>query len=158
MVTFGKNLRNARETKNLTQSEMANALGLSVAAYSHYENNYREPPLRTLKKISDILDISIDSLLAHITDTDNNEFEHAKLFWNNLGFEVTKLKNGIIRIGNKNVAYLSGYLFYKESDFIEKTTLFVEKCKPSPPYDLLNEFVSLLIYGLDNDNISSNFR
>lgn len=44
-------LRKMRMSNNLKQSEVANALGLSLSAYSHYECGSRMPDMSTLVKI-----------------------------------------------------------------------------------------------------------
>lgn len=62
--TFSKRLRLARRNAKLTQTRMADALGISVAAYTRYENNDREPSLANLARIAKILNVSIDWLLG----------------------------------------------------------------------------------------------
>ena len=62
MSNFAENLRKARENKGITKTRMANALGLSLTAYSLYEKGENEPNLTNLKYISIILDVSIDEL------------------------------------------------------------------------------------------------
>ena len=87
MGTFADNLRMAREAKGINKTQMAQALGLSLMAYVHYEKGDREPPLKKIKKISDILNISIDKLL----DIEIDRFSHCKSLWNVLGYDVTEL-------------------------------------------------------------------
>lgn len=62
--TFGANLKRCRELLGLTQTQMANELGISLRAYQHYEAGTREPSLATLSKLTEILDVSIDALLG----------------------------------------------------------------------------------------------
>ena len=67
MIEFSKNLKNERILNGLTQKEMANKLGISYRTYQNYEltsENNREPDLRTLCKISEILSVSVDYLLG----------------------------------------------------------------------------------------------
>lgn len=56
-------LKEIRLSKKLTQQEVADKINMSVQAYSHYETGRREPDNQTLKKLSDILGVSIDYLL-----------------------------------------------------------------------------------------------
>ena len=52
---FNENLKVARERRQLTQTQMADALGVAKSTYSLYESGKREPNVQTIKKISDIL-------------------------------------------------------------------------------------------------------
>lgn len=47
-----------------TQEDVAKAVGVSRAAYSHFENNRNEPDNETLKKLAQYYDVSIDYLLG----------------------------------------------------------------------------------------------
>ena len=51
-------------SKGLKQYEAADALGIKRSAYSHYENNFREPGLSTLEKMSDFFNVSIHRLVT----------------------------------------------------------------------------------------------
>ena len=62
--TFSERLRDVRKKKGFTQAEMAKRLDLSVAAYTRYENNDREPSLANLAKIATLLGTSIDYLVG----------------------------------------------------------------------------------------------
>ena len=64
MTDFAENLRRARIAKEFSKSQMAKALQLSLTAYSLYEKGEREPPLRKAQKIAELLDVTIDELLA----------------------------------------------------------------------------------------------
>ncbi len=70
-MTFGEVLRSKRLEKGLSRQEIATLIGVNVQSYGSYENNRREPRYDTLKKIADVLESSIDSLL----DFHPNEFE-----------------------------------------------------------------------------------
>ncbi len=62
MSIFGTVLRKLRKDKKLTQTQLANALGLSISAISMYERGDREPDFKTLEKISDYFGVSLDYL------------------------------------------------------------------------------------------------
>ena len=64
MVEFGEQLRRAREDKGITQQTLANQLYVTRQSVSHLECGDRYPDLLTTKKISEILDISLDDLLS----------------------------------------------------------------------------------------------
>lgn len=61
-------LRELRKKKRLTQTEIANSIGLSHQAYSHYENGRSIPPFPVAIKIAEILDVSLDYLCGRIDE------------------------------------------------------------------------------------------
>ena len=63
-LTLTARLREARLNSKLTQANMASRLGLTPPAYTRYESGANEPPLVTLAKISNILDVTTDWLLG----------------------------------------------------------------------------------------------
>jgi len=64
MVEFGEQLRKAREEKGMTQQSLAEKLYVTRQSVSRWECGDRYPDLLTTKKISQILDISLDDLLS----------------------------------------------------------------------------------------------
>lgn len=77
-------LFNLRKNNNLTQDEMAKKLFVTRQAVSHWENGETIPNVDTLKLISNIFDISINSL---ITDNKLNDIQDDKINSNRfLGF------------------------------------------------------------------------
>jgi transcriptional regulator with XRE-family HTH domain len=62
-MSFGSNLRSARENKELSQEQMAQLIPMNQSNYSKIERDLQEPNLYQLKKISEILEISTDILL-----------------------------------------------------------------------------------------------
>lgn len=65
---FGNKLKSLRSNLGKTQEEIAKSLGLSRAAYSHFENGRNEPDYETLKKISEYFHVSTDYLLGRTDD------------------------------------------------------------------------------------------
>lgn len=64
MVEFGEQLRRAREAKGMTQQSLAEQVYVTRQAVSRWECGDRYPDLLTTKKISLILDVSLDDLLS----------------------------------------------------------------------------------------------
>ena len=64
MVEFGEQLRRAREEKGMTQQALAEKLFVSRQSVSRWECGDRYPDLLTTKKISEILEVSLDDLLS----------------------------------------------------------------------------------------------
>lgn len=58
-----KKLRELRIAKGISQKELAEYLGITVASYSLYERGNREPNISILKKIAAYYGISVDELL-----------------------------------------------------------------------------------------------
>lgn len=56
-------IRNLREDKDLTQSEIAQKLNITQRTYSRYENNERGIPLEILCQLADYHNTSTDYLL-----------------------------------------------------------------------------------------------
>ncbi len=64
MVEFGEQLRKAREEKGMTQQSLAEQLYVTRQSVSRWECGDRYPDLLTTKKISQILEVSLDDLLT----------------------------------------------------------------------------------------------
>lgn len=62
---FGKRLQYLRKESNKTQQQIATELGISRAAYSHFENDRNEPDSETLVKLAQIFNVTIDYLLGN---------------------------------------------------------------------------------------------
>ena len=62
-MAFNMNLRNARVSMNLTQSQVAKKLGISVSTFTKYETASNEPDLKMLVKLADFYHLSVDFLL-----------------------------------------------------------------------------------------------
>lgn len=59
---LGKRLRAYRKLKNLTQQELADLLGISIAIVGGIERGTREPSKDVLAKISRVLGVTEDEL------------------------------------------------------------------------------------------------
>ena len=64
-ATFGERLRKIRRDNDITQNNLAEYLGIKGAAVAKYENQEEAyPNIRTLIKIADYFNVSIDWLLT----------------------------------------------------------------------------------------------
>jgi len=59
---FAENLKLLRAEKNLSQNDLAKLLGVTQQCVSEWELSKTEPTMSYLIKLSEIFDISIDSL------------------------------------------------------------------------------------------------
>lgn len=63
-----RNLKKARESKNLSQEELAFLIGRTKPTISRYETGKRDPSIEDLKKLCIALDKSSDYLIGLIDD------------------------------------------------------------------------------------------
>jgi transcriptional regulator with XRE-family HTH domain len=57
-------LRKAREARGWTQAQLAAKLNVSDATISRYEKGVRYPDLETLKRLAEVLETSVEYLVA----------------------------------------------------------------------------------------------
>lgn len=62
-VRLGKNLKEIREEKGITQSSIAKSLGVSRGFVSKVENGKTNPTLATIAKLAKALKVNTDELL-----------------------------------------------------------------------------------------------
>lgn len=62
MTDFHQRLRQLRKARELTQTRVAELLGVSPRVYTRWENGDATPLLGTVVKLADILDVSLDEL------------------------------------------------------------------------------------------------
>ena len=67
-MPYYKRIRDLREDRDLTQTDMGKVLSCSQRVYSNYERGDIDIPTATLIKISDFHNVSVDFLLGR---TDN---------------------------------------------------------------------------------------
>ena len=61
MTYLGTRLKYLRKLDNVTQQQLATALGVAKSTISMYENGQREPDFETLEAISDYFNVDIRS-------------------------------------------------------------------------------------------------
>lgn len=60
---LGEKIKLYRESKNMTQVEIAESLGVKPATVSKYESGTLEPNIESLKKLAEIFNVSVDELI-----------------------------------------------------------------------------------------------
>ena len=68
MSVFSERLTELRDSRNLSQKDVAKEFGVVVRAYQRYEYGEREPQLSVLVRMADFYNVSLD-YLAGRTDT-----------------------------------------------------------------------------------------
>jgi transcriptional regulator with XRE-family HTH domain len=61
---FAGRLKQIRESRDLSQQELAEKSGLQSTAISHFETGARSPSFDNLKRLADALDVNTDYLLG----------------------------------------------------------------------------------------------
>ena len=64
-MNFSKNLRIFRKLKRVSQTVLAELLGVSQRTISHYENGTCQPSIEGLCILADYLEVSLDELVGH---------------------------------------------------------------------------------------------
>lgn len=64
-MEFNQRLKMYRNSHNMTQKFVAEAIGISLRGYQQYEQGKFEPNIEKLIKLADIFGITIDELVGH---------------------------------------------------------------------------------------------
>lgn len=72
-MELGNNIRSIRKQRGLRQEQLAEAMGVSVAAVSKWETNQSFPELTVLAELADFFEVSIDTLVGHSLKADRME-------------------------------------------------------------------------------------
>lgn len=69
-IELGKRLEALRESKGWNKTYVSKKIGLkAMQTYANYEYGSREPDIETLKKLSNLYDVSVDYLLDRESKT-----------------------------------------------------------------------------------------
>jgi transcriptional regulator with XRE-family HTH domain len=63
MAELGNRILKLRKEKNLSQTDLANKVGVSYAQIGRYETKGSQPPAEIIKKIADTLETTTDYLI-----------------------------------------------------------------------------------------------
>ena len=64
MRKYGEYFKAERNARDLTQAQLAEAIGISQQAVSFYENDTNEPSISICEKLADFYGITIDELIG----------------------------------------------------------------------------------------------
>ena len=64
MIKFGEKVKQLREEKGMTQQTLSERLYVTRQAVSKWERGTRYPDVLTVKKIAQVLEVSVDDLLS----------------------------------------------------------------------------------------------
>lgn len=173
--TFNVNLRRIRKEKNITQEQLADAVGVSAQAVSKWEMT-GFPDSQLLPSIADYLGVSIDELFGRGENTEVNIFEKLMRYLDGLHseeekfhdvFELTRplfisLCGGehyfpldertLNAVTWENFSEVSWKCGYMQSRLNKNFQYFLFMPEPECGYD------SLLSYNKNNENMVKLFR
>lgn len=69
-IMLGKQIREIRRQRHLTQEKLAEKVDLSVPYISHLERGTKKPSLAVLVRLAESLDVTLDRLLSGNQTTD----------------------------------------------------------------------------------------
>lgn len=72
-MTLGEKISELRNSKNMSQSDLAEKLDVSRQSVSKWETNASIPELDKLIQLSDLFEITLDELVLHKKQEDNKE-------------------------------------------------------------------------------------
>lgn len=67
-TNFGSRLKKVRESRGLSQGDLAKKTGLQPSAVSHFETSTRSPSFDNLRRLADALNVSTDYLLGRTAE------------------------------------------------------------------------------------------
>ncbi len=126
-------LRDYRLAKNMTQQQLADAIGVNVGTISKYENGINTPSKRKMERLCEVLDVSVDTLM--IEDT---PFGHLQV-------DISNNKSAMKRMQ----AYASVLNQYFRSAIILGAQCKCELCGCDAPFKDLKDRPYLDIYIID---------
>jgi transcriptional regulator with XRE-family HTH domain len=90
-MSFGKTLKELRESKGLTQEEFSKIISAGQSTVGMYETDKRKPDIDTIKQFAAFFGVTTDYLLGqHDITSNDNDPEIAELLKNN-GIEKARL-------------------------------------------------------------------
>lgn len=92
-MNIGERIRELRKSKNLTQKQLGDKIGVTAATITKYENNQLSINTDTLSKIAVALDVPMFALIDDYTVDRDNIFDHEiKLIGENFNLSDPEMK------------------------------------------------------------------
>jgi transcriptional regulator with XRE-family HTH domain len=79
MTDFHQRLRRLRTARKITQTRVAELLGVSPRVYTRWENGDAVPLFATVVKIADILDVTLDEMAGRTETNDQAAIHNPEL-------------------------------------------------------------------------------
>ncbi len=92
---FKDKLKQLRIDRNLTQAEVAKAIGVSPATIGNYEQGTREPKNNEMwQKLADYFGVSVDYLMEKDTNNQHSDINNNKIMQENI---ILRQENEMLR-------------------------------------------------------------
>ena len=91
-VAMGSRIRSYRKQRGMTQAALAKSVGISTSFIGHIERGTRIASLETLVRLSEVLDVSIDTIVTGADNQSNNPNASYKM----------RILNDVMRILNEH--------------------------------------------------------
>ncbi|MGP9042146.1 helix-turn-helix domain-containing protein [Cytobacillus kochii] len=85
MTTLGEKIKKLRKEIRLTQKQLAEKLEVDQSTISYYEQNKKLPDIHTLRKMTEIFDVTLDELANARKNTAREFTEEQEQFVQELG-------------------------------------------------------------------------
>lgn len=80
MAAFAERLKTLRESRKLTQTRLAELIGVNSRAYNRWERGNFVPQVDALIKIADVLNVTLDELTGRAETTQEPTIHNQKLY------------------------------------------------------------------------------
>lgn len=77
---FDRALRTARQYHRLSQSSLADKIGISKSYLNEIERGHKEPSLDVLRRYAEFFDVPMSSLMLFAEQTNGSTIERARVF------------------------------------------------------------------------------
>lgn len=133
-MTLGEKIKSIRNSRNMTQEQLSQISGISIAGIKKYETNDRKPKSDQLQKIAEALQISVNvfidnevrtisdliSLIMAINEHVNVNFESEKDTNGNIIPETIKISFPDNNINHTLAAYINAYNTKSDQDTYDR--------------------------------------
>lgn len=170
-LNIGQVIYELRKRHNLTQEQLANAIGVSIPAVSKWENGTTYPDITLLPIIARYFKISIDQLMDYQMELSSQEIEkfirECQQFMQDQPFEciITRCEEYLKEYPNSDELklsvgslYMMGVSYFKEEksikEVIQKAIALLEESAKSSDSKLSNQsyFILASLYGMNGED------
>ena len=130
-MDFATTLKTIRKEKGYTQSSLAKELNVSQNAVYNWENKKCEPSIEMIKKIADVLEVSLYDLIVISTDLTISSEETAKM----AGYILDQIHDKKVLSASGEI-YLNRYYSMLNDTGKQLAVDYVEGLTENPKYTL----------------------
>jgi len=91
LSVLSNNIRTFRKQNGFSQAQLADKIGVSQTAVFYWEKGTREPDVKTIMRISELLHVSLNDLYGVEEDTTAHDFQETCDWLELAGFSVEQL-------------------------------------------------------------------